>query len=122
MSSNQPAAERPPAAATAGKASTRLDAPHKRRERGRGPRPLEKAAIIAYRAGMGVMSRLPAAVARWIVSFLLQAFHFLFVKMCQVGEMRVVRINRSEVFLRKSFKFGIAHFDYAGINFGKRQV
>ncbi len=55
----------------------RLDAPHKRRERGRGPRPLEKAAIVAYRAGMGLMSRLPVAVARSIVSFLLQASFFL---------------------------------------------
>jgi KDO2-lipid IV(A) lauroyltransferase len=50
-----------------------LDAPHKRRKRGRGPRPFEKAAIYAYRAGMWLMSRIPAPVARAIVSVLLQA-------------------------------------------------
>lgn len=55
----------------------RLDAPHKRRERGRGPRPLEKLAIVAYRAGTWLMSRLPVPVARAIVSFLLQASFFL---------------------------------------------
>jgi lauroyl/myristoyl acyltransferase len=82
VSSTEPAAERPPAAPPAGRRPPErslkgLDAPHRRRERGRGPRPLEKVAIVAYRAGMGVMSRLPVAVARSIVSFLLQASFFL---------------------------------------------
>ena len=54
-----------------------LQAPHRRRDRGLGPRPLEKAAIVAYRAGMWLMSRLPVAVARSIVSFVLQASFFL---------------------------------------------
>ena len=87
MSSDQPAAERPPVTPPAGsspvekrragKPATSLDAPHRRRERGRGPRPLEKTAIVAYRAGMGLMSRLPVTVARSIVSFLLQTSFFL---------------------------------------------
>ncbi len=72
MSPDKPAAAKPPV-----KPSKGLDAPHKRRQRGRGPRPLEKAAIVAYRAGMGLMSRLPVPVARSIVSFLLQASFFL---------------------------------------------
>lgn len=59
------------------RAKKRLDAPHKRRERGRGPRLFEKLAIVAYRAGTWLMSRLPVAVARSIVSFLLQASFFL---------------------------------------------
>ena len=63
-----PAAEKPRKA---------LQAPHKRGARGQGPRPLEKLAIIAYRAGMWLMSRLPVPVARAIVSFLLQLSFFL---------------------------------------------
>jgi len=54
-----------------------LQAPHRRKDRGLGPRPLEKLAIVAYRAGMWLMSRLPVPVARGIVSFLLQASFFL---------------------------------------------
>ena len=54
-----------------------LQAPHRRRDRGLGPRPLEKVAIVAYRAGTWLMSRLPVAVARAIVSFVLQASFFL---------------------------------------------
>ena len=74
MSSDQPAAERPPVTPPAGsspfekrragKPAKSLDAPHRRRERGRGPRPLEKTAIVAYRAGMGLMSRLPVTVVQ----------------------------------------------------------
>ena len=63
--------------ASADQPKKRLDAPHVRRDRGRGPRLLEKLAIVAYRAGMWLMSRLPVAVARAIVSFLLQASFFL---------------------------------------------
>ena len=54
-----------------------LQAPHRRKDRGLGPRPLEKGAIVAYRAGMWLMSRLPVPVARAIVSFFLQASFFL---------------------------------------------
>jgi phosphatidylinositol dimannoside acyltransferase len=54
-----------------------LQAPHRRKDRGLGPRPLEKGAIVAYRAGMWLMSRLPVPLARAVVSFLLQASFFL---------------------------------------------
>jgi lauroyl/myristoyl acyltransferase len=54
-----------------------LQAPHRRKDRGLGPRPLEKLAIVAYRAGTWLMSRLPVPVARGIVSFVLQASFFL---------------------------------------------
>jgi KDO2-lipid IV(A) lauroyltransferase len=54
-----------------------LQAPHRRKDRGIGPRPLEKAAMVAYRAGMWLMGRLPVPIARGIVSFLLQASFFL---------------------------------------------
>ncbi len=60
---------RPPA----GKSRKALDAPHKRASRGRGPRPVEKTAIVVYRAGTWLMGRLPVPVARAIVSFVLQA-------------------------------------------------
>lgn len=60
--------ERPPA----DKPRKDLVAPHKRGSRGHGPRPIEKIAIYAYRAGTWLMSRLPIPVARGIVSFLLQ--------------------------------------------------
>jgi lauroyl/myristoyl acyltransferase len=63
--------------ASAGQPGKRLAAPHNRRQRSGSARPLEKLAIIAYRAGMWLMSRLPVAVARAIVSFLLQASFFL---------------------------------------------
>ncbi len=53
-----------------------LVAPHKRKARGRGPRPFEKFAIYAYRAGTWLMSRLPVPVARAIVSFVLQLSFF----------------------------------------------
>lgn len=65
--------ERPPVE----KPRKSLQAPHRRRDRGLGPRPLEKVAIVAYRAGTWLMSRLPVAVARAIVSFFLQASFFL---------------------------------------------
>ena len=75
---SEPAAEVPPAAnPPPGKPRKALQAPHRRRDRGLGPRPLEKAAIVAYRAGMWLMGRLPVSVARGIVSFLLQASFFL---------------------------------------------
>ncbi|HYK95246.1 MAG TPA: hypothetical protein VE011_05170 [Candidatus Dormibacteraeota bacterium] len=48
-----------------------LAAPHTRNARG-SFRPVEKAAIYGYRAGMWLMSRLPVPVARGIVSFMLQ--------------------------------------------------
>jgi lauroyl/myristoyl acyltransferase len=57
-----------------------LDAPHKRSSRGRGPRPVEKTAIVAYRAGMWLMGRLPVPVARAMVSFVLQASFVLWPK------------------------------------------
>ena len=70
--------ERTPAArASAERPKKRLDAPHVRGVQTRGPRLFEKAAIVAYRAGMWLMSRLPVAVARAIVSFVLQASFFL---------------------------------------------
>ena len=47
---------------------------------GRGPRPIEKAAIYAYRAGGWLMSRLPVPVARAIVSFFLQLSFVLWPK------------------------------------------
>jgi phosphatidylinositol dimannoside acyltransferase len=48
-----------------------LVAPHTRNAKG-SFRPVEKAAIYGYRAGMWLMSRLPVPVARGIVSFMLQ--------------------------------------------------
>ena len=50
-----------------------LVAPHKRGSRGRGPRPIEKLAIYAYRAGAWLMGHLPVPVARGAVSTMLQA-------------------------------------------------
>jgi phosphatidylinositol dimannoside acyltransferase len=47
---------------------------------GRGPRPVEKAAIYGYRTGAWVMGRLPVPVARGIVSVLLQASFVLWPK------------------------------------------
>ena len=47
---------------------------------GRGPRPIEKAAIYAYRAGAWLMGRLPVPVARGIVSVLLQTSFVLWPK------------------------------------------
>jgi phosphatidylinositol dimannoside acyltransferase len=47
---------------------------------GRGPRPVEKAAIYGYRAGAWLMGRLPVPVARGIVSLLLQASFVLWPK------------------------------------------
>ena len=47
---------------------------------GRGPRPIEKAAIYAYRAGAWLMGRLPVPVARGIVSVLLQVSFLLWPK------------------------------------------
>jgi KDO2-lipid IV(A) lauroyltransferase len=55
------------------KARKDLVAPHKRGSRGRGPRPIEKLAIYAYRAGAWLMGHLPVPVARGLVSFALQA-------------------------------------------------
>jgi phosphatidylinositol dimannoside acyltransferase len=46
----------------------------------RGPRPVEKAAIHAYRAGAWLMGRLPVPVARGIVSLLLQVSFVLWPK------------------------------------------
>ncbi|HET8692699.1 MAG TPA: lysophospholipid acyltransferase family protein [Steroidobacteraceae bacterium] len=74
MTSTKPAAARPPAEKPPRKA---LQAPHRRKDRGLGPRPLEKAAIVAYRGGMWLMGRLPVPVARAIVSFFLQLSFFL---------------------------------------------
>ena len=56
----------------AAKARKDLVAPHKRGSRGRGPRPIEKLAIYAYRAGAWLMGHLPVPVARGLVSFMLQ--------------------------------------------------
>jgi KDO2-lipid IV(A) lauroyltransferase len=47
---------------------------------GRGPRPVEKLAIYAYRAGAWLMGRLPVPLARGIVSFVLQASFVLWPK------------------------------------------
>jgi len=49
-----------------------LVAPHRRGTRGRGPRPVEKLAIYAYRAGAWIMGQLPVPLARAIVSTMLQ--------------------------------------------------
>jgi phosphatidylinositol dimannoside acyltransferase len=46
----------------------------------RGPRPVEKAAIYAYRAGAWLMGRLPVPIARGVVSFLLQMSFLLWPK------------------------------------------
>jgi lauroyl/myristoyl acyltransferase len=73
VSSELPPVEMP----AAGKPRKALQAPHKRRDRGLGPRPLEKVAIVAYRAGTWLMGRLPVAIARATISFLLQASFFL---------------------------------------------
>jgi KDO2-lipid IV(A) lauroyltransferase len=50
------------------------------RRTGRGPRPIEKTAIYAYRAGAWLMGRLPVPVARGIVSFVLQLSFVLWPK------------------------------------------
>jgi KDO2-lipid IV(A) lauroyltransferase len=50
------------------------------RRTGRGPRPVEKTAIYAYRAGAWLMGRLPVPVARGIVSFFLQLSFVLWPK------------------------------------------
>src|SRR6267142_1405033 len=47
---------------------------------GRGPRPVEKAAVSAFRAGAWLMGRLPVPIARGIVSVLLQASFVLWPK------------------------------------------
>jgi phosphatidylinositol dimannoside acyltransferase len=47
---------------------------------GRGPRPIEKAAIYAYRAGAWLMGRLPVPIARGVVSLLLQVSFVLWPK------------------------------------------
>jgi phosphatidylinositol dimannoside acyltransferase len=44
---------------------------------GRGPRPIERSAIYAYRAGAWLMGRLPVPIARGIVSVLLQTSFIL---------------------------------------------
>jgi len=46
----------------------------------RGPRPVEKAAIYAYRAGAWLMGRLPVPIARGVVSFFLQLSFVLWPK------------------------------------------
>jgi phosphatidylinositol dimannoside acyltransferase len=56
-----------------------LVAPHTRSAAGTF-RPVEKAAIYGYRAGMWLMSRLPVPVARGIVSFMLQVSFVLWPK------------------------------------------
>jgi KDO2-lipid IV(A) lauroyltransferase len=50
------------------------------RHTGRGPRLVEKAALYGYRAGTWLMSRMPAPVARALVSFALQVSFFLWPK------------------------------------------
>ena len=62
------------------------------RRTGRGSRPVEKAAIYGYRAGMWLMSRLPVPVARAIVSFFLQLSFVLWPK-----KRRVVNDNFGHV-------------------------
>jgi KDO2-lipid IV(A) lauroyltransferase len=57
-----------------------LDAPHRRGASKGGPRPIEKAAIYAYRAGMWLMGRVPVPLARGIVSFFLQLSFVLWPK------------------------------------------
>jgi lauroyl/myristoyl acyltransferase len=56
-----------------------LVAPHTRGAKG-SFRPVEKAAIYGYRAGMWLMSRLPVPVARGMVSFMLQLSFVLWPK------------------------------------------
>ncbi len=53
-----------------------LVAPHTRNAKG-SFRPVEKAAIYGYRAGMWLMSRVPESVARGLVSVMLQLSFFL---------------------------------------------
>ena len=57
-----------------------LGAPHRRGVEAGGPRPIEKTAIYAYRAGMWLMGRVPVPIARGIVSFLLQLSFVLWPK------------------------------------------
>jgi KDO2-lipid IV(A) lauroyltransferase len=57
-----------------------LDAPHRRAAKGGGPRPIEKTAIYAYRAGTWLMGRVPVPIARAIVSFFLQLSFVLWPK------------------------------------------
>lgn len=57
-----------------------LEAPHRRGAKGTGPRPIEKIAISAYRAGIWLMGRVPVPIARGIVSFLLQLSFVLWPK------------------------------------------
>jgi KDO2-lipid IV(A) lauroyltransferase len=57
---------------TAEKPRRDLVAPHKRGDRGLGPRPIEKTAILAYRAGAWLMGHLPVPLARGLVSLVLQ--------------------------------------------------
>jgi phosphatidylinositol dimannoside acyltransferase len=57
-----------------------LEAPHRRGASKGGPRPVEKAAIYAYRAGTWLMGRVPVPLARGIVSFFLQLSFVLWPK------------------------------------------
>jgi phosphatidylinositol dimannoside acyltransferase len=57
---------------TADKPRKDLVAPHRRGDRGLGPRPLEKAAILVYRVGAWLFSLLPIPLARGLVSLVLQ--------------------------------------------------
>ena len=56
-----------------------LGAPHRRRQ-ARSFRPVEKAAVYGYRAGMWLMGRLPVPLARAMVSFALQLSFVLWPK------------------------------------------
>ena len=68
----------PAAAGGANRREKGLGAPVART--GRGPRPIEKSAIYAYRAGAWLMGRLPVPIARGVVSVLLQASFLLWPK------------------------------------------
>jgi lauroyl/myristoyl acyltransferase len=94
-----------------------LQAPHRRRDRGLGPRPLEKMAIVAYRAGTWLMSRLPVAVARSIVSFVLQASFFLVPR-----KRRYVNDNFAHILARPASSLEVRRKAYAAYRSYARYV
>ena len=100
-----------------GKPGKSLDAPHRRSSRRGGPRPLEKAAIVAYRAGMWLMGRLPAALARAVVSFLLQASFFLVPR-----KRRYVNDNFAHVLGRSAGSLEVKRKSYAAYRSYARYV
>ncbi|HET7181921.1 MAG TPA: lysophospholipid acyltransferase family protein [Candidatus Limnocylindrales bacterium] len=84
---------------------------------GRGPRPVEKLAIYAYRTGTWLMSRLPVPVARGIVSFFLQASFVLWPK-----KRRYVNDNFAHVLRRPASSLEVRRKAYAAYRSYARYV